>query len=368
VFFSLAPKPDDRFPNYDKFGEYWFSHDDGWNDCKSYWYKGYNYSQLEHGNFLKLKLISNSEVLLEHDAARGFPLWWDNRTQTLTNLVGTGLQIWNNKTVSIRNHWLHDVDTGNYTHFESKQMSFDHVVDLICENLVAKAHALKNSDSAIPKKMFLTGGIDTATIYSVLKYVNIDIELVDYEYIKYDNFLNKNFCKLQENHWGYKQIHHWTCPTTLISGAYGDEFLMRGPQTVAWWAASNDINIVDLLEKNSNAYHHKYFLKGKNVDIFNAAWNLRLESKNNCKNIDNLNSQIINTVSNDFQHWHLGNTLMWTPFKDIELLKICLNLNTQDLTDHVINATINKGVIKKMYPCAQSMVSRQKNINPRENL
>jgi hypothetical protein len=368
VFFALAPEPDNRFPNHDKFGTYWFSHDDGWSNSDSHWYKGYNYPQLGHGNFLKLNLVTDNEVLLEHDTVRGFPLWWDNQTQKLTNLLGTGLQIWNDKTVSVRNHWLHDIDMTDYTHFVSKQMSFDSVVDLICENLVAKAHALKNSELEIPKKIFLTGGIDTATIYSVLKYVNIDVELIDYEYIKYDSFLNKNFFELKENHWGYKQTHHWTQSTLLISGAYGDEFLMRGPQAVAWWTAFNDIDIVDLLKKNCNVYHHKYFLKEKNVSIFNAAWSSKLSIKNNCKNIDNLNSQIVNTISNDYQHWHLGNTLTWTPFKDIEILKICLNLNAQDLTDHVINATINKGVIEKMYPSARLIVSRQKNINSRENL
>lgn len=366
MFFTLSSEPDNRLPNHDRFGNYWFSHDDGWKNNKDHWYKGYNYPQINHGNFLKLNLISDSNVLLEHDIVRGFPLWWNNQTQTLTNLLGTGLQIWNNKNVCIRDHWLHDFDQPNYFVSELKELSFDQAVDLICENLVAKAQSLKNLN--ISKKLFLTGGIDTATIYSVLKYVGVEVELIDYEYIKYDDFLNKNFSKIKKIHWGYQQIHHWDKPTMLVSGAFGDEFLMRGPLTLAWWAAFNNIDLVELLKNNCDVYHHSYFLKDQNVKIFNNEWNSRSEIKLASKDLIGLKNKIINNVSNDHQHWHLGNTLTWTPFKDIELLKVCLSLNIEDLTGQALDATLNKSVIKKMYPKALSVVSRQKNTDSRENI
>jgi len=368
MFFTLSMNCDERLPNHNKLGSYWFSHDDGWENNKNYWYKGYNYPQLNHGNFLKLTLLSDNDVLLDHDVTRGFPLWWDNQTQTLTNLLGTGTKLWNNKTVRIQDHWLRDSDQNNYFFTESKEISFEQAVDLICENLVAKAQALKFDSLNISKKLFLTGGIDTATIYSVLKYVDVDVELIDYEYIKYDSFLNKNLVDLKNYHWGYKQIHHWDYPTLLVSGAFGDEFLMRGPETVSWWAAFNDIDIVKLLKNNSNAYHHSYFLKDKTVSIFNNSWESKLELKSAYKDSIGLKNQIIDSVSNDYQHWHLGNTLTWTPFKDIELLKICLSLSVDDLTGQILEATLNKSVIKKMYPKALSILSRQKNINYRENI
>ena len=368
MFFTLSLEPDNRLPNHVKFGNYWFSHDHGWENNKHYWYKGYNYPQINHGNFLKLTLVSEHHVQFEHDVVRGFPLWWNNQTRVLTNLLGTGLQLWNNKTVQIQNYCLHDFDQKNYLLTESNEISFDHAVELICENLVAKAQALKNSILSMPKKMLLTGGVDTATIYSVLKYVGIDIELIDYEYIKYDSFLNKNLFGIKKNYWAYKQIHHWDQPTMLISGAYGDEFLMRGPQTISWWAAFNNINIVDLLKNNNKVYHHSYFLKDTNLSIFDNGWNSRLEIKQTLKDATSLKNKIIDTISNDCQHWHLGNTITWTPFKDIELLKICLSLNAKDLTEQVLDAALNKNVIKKMYPKLLTIISEQKNINFRENL
>lgn len=368
MFFTLSPNPDQRLPNHDKFGSYWFSHDDGWGKNTNFWYKGYNHALINHGNFLKLILISDNEILLEHDTVRGFPLWWDNQSQTLTNLLGKGLQIWNDKTVSIKDHCLIDKDRDSYLLLESKKISFEYAVDLICANLIKKTQSLKIYENNAPKKIFLTGGVDTITIYSVLKYVGVEVELVDYEYVKYDWFLNKNLSNIKEKHWGYGQIHHWNQPTLLITGACGDEFLMRGPRTISLWTAANNINIVELLKTNVNNYHVSHFLKQKNVDMFNDCWSNRLKIKEKYKGSNSLNNHLINIISNDCQHWHIGNTITWTPFKDLELLKICLSLDTNDLINHILDASLNRAIIKKVYPKALSLISNQKNINPRENL
>lgn len=368
MFFTISTEPDCRLPNHDKFGDYWFSHDDGWKKINNCWYKGYNHPQANHGNFLKLNLVSNNNILLEHDTVRGFPLWWDNQTQMLTNLLGTGLEIWNDKIVSIQDHCLRDKNCNSYDFLKSNEMSVDCTVDLLCNNLVAKAHALKTWETDIPKKIFLTGGMDTTTIYSVLKYVGVDVELVDYEYVKYDCFLNENLANIKKNHWGYNQIHHWDKSTLLITGAFGDEFLMRGPSAISLWAAFNDINIVELLTTNCDNYHYSYFLKDKNVKILSSCWNTKADIKQKYQDTNSLNNQIINQVGNDCQHWHLGNTITWTPFKDIEILKTCLNLNVEDLTDHILDATLNKHIIRKMYPKALSLISRHKNTDSRKNL
>jgi len=368
MFFTLSIKPDNRLPNHNKFGNYWFSYDQGWQQHDNYWVKGYNYPNLNHGNFLKLKLITDDYVLLEHDDVRGFPLWWDNNHQTLTNLVGTGLQIWNDKIVSLQNQYLVDSDFDDYLIADYNEITLDQAADLICENLLKKVYELKLDNTNTVKKMFLTGGVDTAMIYSILKYAGVDIEIIDYEYFRYDWFLNKNFKKIREHHWGYSQIHHWTEPTMLISGAYGDEFFMRGPKTVSLWAAYHNVDLITLLRSNQNNYHYNYFLKHTNLPVFDTCWQSRLKIKDTYKSTLDLNNSIINNVSNDYQHWHLGNTLNWTPLKDFELLKICLKLPLDDLTNQILDAILNKLVIKKMYPKLLPMISTYKNLNSRENL
>jgi hypothetical protein len=359
MFFTLSKKIDHRFPFNDQFGDYWFSHDSGWHFSDNTWTKGYYYPHLNHGNFLKLRMLSNSDIVLEHDSTRGFPLWWDNDKRVLTNLLGAGLQLWSDRAIKITNHCLNDYNCFDYSVNLGSKISVDHAVDLICENLVAKAEQLKHEK--IPKKMFLTGGVDTATIYSALKYANVEFELIDYEYIKYDCFLNTNFTDITKSHWGYKQIHHWEHPTMLLTGSCGDEYLMRGPSTVALWSAWHDINLVNMLENNMNCYHAEYFLNDKNLSIFKRHWEQRNLIRENYQQLAELSEQIINISCNDFQFWHLGNTITWTPFKDIELLKICMRLDINDLALHFQHATLNRAVIQKLCPTAIDFVSKFKN-------
>ena len=42
----------------------------------------------------------------------------------------------------------------------------------------------------------------------------------------------------------------------------------------------------------------------------------------------------------DHQHWHLENTLTFTPFKDIEITKLILQLAPEDLIKHFKDAVI----------------------------
>jgi hypothetical protein len=359
MFFTLSNKFDRRFPFCDQIGDYCFSHDDGWHLIDHSWIKGYHYPQLNHGNFLKLHMLSKSEIALEHDSTRGFPLWWDNNTNTLTNLLGSGLELWSDRAINIKNYCLNDSDLVDHQVKSNSIIGFDHAVDLICENLVVKAKQLTHEK--IPKKMFLTGGVDTATIYSVLKYTNVDFDLIDYEHIKYDWFLNRNFADIKQAHWGYKQIHHWDQSTILLTGSYGDEYLMRGPTTVALWSAWHNVNLVEVLKNNPNCYHAEYFLKDKNLSIFKHYWEQKNLIKETYQHLDELAKQIVNINRNDFQLWHLGNTVTWTPFKDIELLKICMQLEINDLILHFQHATLNRAVIQKLYPPAIEFVSKFKN-------
>jgi hypothetical protein len=364
MFFTLSKEPDYRFPFTDRFGDYYFSHDSGWSFVNQTWSKGYHYPLLNHGNFLKIRKLSNSEIVLEHDNTRGFPLWWDNNTGTLTNLLGSGIQIWSDRAINIKNHCLDDKSVLTYNFDSAGSISFDNAVDCICENLVAKAEQLKNDQACLlPKKMFLTGGIDTAMIYSVLKYANVEFELVDYEYIKYDWFLNKNLIDIKNTHWGYGQIHHWDQPTILITGSCGDEYLMRSPTTVSLYATWHDINLVELIKNNVDLYHAEYFFKEKNLAIFNQDWKEKSNIKEKYQTFADLAKQIVNINCNDFQVWHLGNTVTWTPLKDIELLKICMRLELNDLITHFQHATLNREVIQKLHPPAINFVSKFKNSN-----
>jgi hypothetical protein len=238
----------------------------------------------------------------------------------------------------------------------------DQAVNAISHCLIQKASQLLQ-----PSKLFVTGGVDTLTLLALVKHLDMPCEILDYEHFEYDEFTNQNIIDLRKQYWAYNQIHHWRKPTTLISGAYGDEFLFRGPHNIALWAAWHDINLNQLL-KTATGYHVGYFCKPENKVIFQQAFDQRSIIEAIYPTYTDLVRKIIDTNANDFQHCHLGNTITWTPFKDPELTKIVLRLNQQDLLDHILNATVNQQIISQLYPTVLKLMSSTKNQNSRQYL
>ena len=92
MFFSITSAPDDRFPCQDKLGQYFFNHDYGWRQTNESWIKGYRHPD-HSGNWAEISL-SKDTLILDHGPCRSFPLWGNNTTSVLTNLLGDGQPIW----------------------------------------------------------------------------------------------------------------------------------------------------------------------------------------------------------------------------------------------------------------------------------
>ena len=81
--------------------------------------------------------------------------------------------------------------------------------------------------------------------------------------------------------------------------------------------------------------------------------------------IDNCSNYNIN----DWQHWHFGNTLTWTPLRDIEIFKLVASLPLADLKNQIMNSTLSKELICRNNPKILDYLSEQKNAtNHMENL
>ena len=365
MFFSLSKDKDLRFPNHDQFGSWYFCHDDGWTNNGNTWFKGYDHPEAGHGNYLKF-CLDKDIIKLEHDRLRSCPLWWDSSIPMLTNLIGTGSQIWADETITIGNLNLINSKTDVYGNISLDTLTMDCVVENVCNNLKKKASALNSIDSQ-SKKLFVTGGIDTLTLLALIKNLDIDCEIIDYEHFEYDYFTNNNLKDIRNQNWAYQQIHHWRTPTILITGSCGDEFMFRGPYTIAIWAAWHDINMEKLLT-NSEGYHVGYFNKPVNLNIFKDYYYRRNEIKSKYPEKIDLIKQILNANVNDHQHWHLGNTTTWTPFKDIELTKLVLRLDPVDLLTQIIDAKINKNIIERLWSPGLQLISTTKNYKSRQHL
>jgi hypothetical protein len=366
MFFSLSKQNDPRFFHHKKINDLVLSHDDGWTATPTGWFKGYQIPNQSHGSWTHITSNGN-QVLIDHDNFRSYPLWWDEQTHTVTNLLGSGSQVWADRKVSMDHKQIQFDFFDPIGSISTDTLTQDQFLTEMHDNLKHKLQGLYTAYPDAIKRLFVSGGVDTLLLYSLLKSENANFELMRYEHVEYNRFMDINFPKIKQQHWGYAQIHHWNHFNVLISGSWGDESLMRGPTTVALWAAWHDIDLATLLKK-SKGYHAEYFCLPKNLKIIDQVWAQRSEIKEQYADYTSLIRQILNINVNDHQHWHLGNTVTWTPLKDLEITKLILRTSPDDMLEHITDAKLQKKLIEQLYPPAVSIVSTNKNHNNREKL
>ena len=390
MFFSISKlKSDNRFVNHYTVNGFFISVDNGWSLIKTnngqVFFKGYaDGIRLEShvtefisdptpkysGNFCFI-IIDNDRLVITHDVNRGFPLkkYVDSK---ITNLLDTNTKIsehvWSDCYITLDKQGLEKHYFKNSLS-EIVDVSEEQCVDGIFELLDSKANDLVNFDNI---KVFLSGGVDTTLVYSLLKkHLQKDqYKIVTSETIEFTSFFLKNFSTFTTvpEMWGYKQFHHWKNPTVYVTGGMGDEIFMRGPTTVAVWAAWHNIDLIKEFESVEYSYHKKYFLKEKNRKTIEQQWNNRKQIQDELKTKENLHNEIRNNVLNDHQHWHLENTISWTPLKDVRILNTMLGLPTEVLLEQIIHGSIDKKIISKIYPGLDKIVCTHKNHNQYNNL
>jgi hypothetical protein len=232
-------------------------------------------------------------------------------------------------------------------------------------NAILEAKTQKFVKSADrPIKTFLSGGVDSLLVYSYLQRYTDNYEMVKCSHIDYDEFWLKNSGTLK-GLWGYNQIHHWIESCILTSGTPGDEFMLRSPTTVNLYLRLQNCNMVDLLKQDcwQGCLHDSYFNLSKNYATFND--NAPLPNWDRKQMIWNL----CNILVNDWQHWHLGNTLTWTPLRDVEIIKLFLCLPADAALGQIMNSDISCQLIEQNKAGLTDVISNQKNSgNYMENL
>lgn len=152
----------------------------------------------------------------------------------------------------------------------------------------------------------------------------------------------------------------------LVSGAPGDEFTARSPLVGNLLLLHHGTSIPELL--SDMAYgaclHRTYFDTPKH----HALWE---EQKQNytAQTLEQVIRRCCNYNINDWQHWHLGRTLTWTPLRDLEMFKLFTRLEPQALVTQVMHSTVQKELIRRHAPEVLGYLSTQKNSkNSLENL
>jgi hypothetical protein len=197
----------------------------------------------------------------------------------------------------------------------------------------------------------LSGGVDSLLVYSYFRRLNAPVELIKCQHIDYDRFWLMNFATVQKNYWAYRQLHHWTDACVLTSGAPGDEFMLRSPTTIQRYARANDINILEVLE-STDCLHSEYFRRY--LDVFAS-------TEDPITDHGQLVHSICNTIVNDWQHWHLGRTLTYTPLRDLAITKTMLRLDKQAVSRQMFDSEFSVALINRTEPDLSRLISAKKN-------
>jgi hypothetical protein len=382
LFFHIGRLAQENFSHWYQLGQFHVSTDAGWHtiDVDHYKcvYKGYvdtcaidsAIEQIIHdaepqlfGNFCALVYNSHTNsIKIKSDRLRGFPIWFDE--YGVTNLYEKTHTAWTDSLLEIKHDGQVVESKFNAIGLiDTSPVTVDEVFEFIDQRLCEKTQNFLQYNT-LPIRAFLSGGVDSLLVYSYLQRFTTKFDMVKCNHIDYDRFWLKNSGSLKKR-WGYSQIHHWNTPCVLTSGTPGDEFMLRSPTTVDLYLKLHGYNMSRLLEQPEwlTCLHHTYFNRDKNRKIFDS--NDALPSGTQYETI----WTICNILLNDWQHWHLGHTLTWTPLRDLEIIKYLLRLPPELALGQIMNSEISCRLIENNCPTLTQVISKQKNSgNYMENL
>lgn len=370
MFFNIGHEPLENYPCHWQLGSFCVSTDQGWKlttrDSKQILYKGYAddnsldllleqiVSQTEPrltGNFCVL-VLDNDCIKIHTDRYRSFPIYVGNG---VNNLFSTTHTAWTDSLIVV-NPDLSVIENkfNAIGQIDSSPLSPVQALEKISSILDQKTISFLKHNQ-LPVRVFLSGGVDSMLVYSLLKKHTNRFEMIKCSHVDYDYFWLKNSGDITR-HWGYKQIHHWNDPCVLTSGTPGDEFMLRSPVTADLFLKHHGIKISQMLqeEKWKNCLHHDYFSISKHIEIFD-------NQQAPAQSLEQMQHSLCNIVVNDWQHWHLGNTITWTPLRDLEIFKTMLRLPTDYLIGQIMNSEFSIQLIEQNCPGLSAAISDSKN-------
>jgi asparagine synthetase B (glutamine-hydrolysing) len=346
MFFSISKQVNNDFPNHVKWGEFYVDFDNGWDIKESHIQKGYH----DKGCLI---LYKNGTIEIDTGRRQTYPIFIDDENFVISNLLPGSLVVGR---VTVTSTAILKTPALPFI-FKKLNLTDDEIINEI-DKIITDSILNFKSDRVF--KMFLTGGVDTALLAAYVIKHNIPYELVTCEHIDLDYFMCRNRAKLKK-FWAYMSLQHWKDPSILLSGASGDEMMLRNPYDAYLVLKHHGEDLVSECQQHYH-YHNSHFLKSKNLAEFkklsNTTFTTDLE----------LTQYILDRNSKDFQHWHLGNTTTLTPFDNLDITNLMLNLSYPTLRGQLLDASVTKELIIRNDPKLLKYVSKDKNSNNFDSL
>mgnify|MGYP003640337696 CR=1 FL=1 len=376
MFFELAHNHNDDFPvNLDLPNGLVFNCDAGWQRINMHGrtlvFKGYHtesFSDAElfeqtvqdptprfGGNFC-LVVCDQHNTVISHSHGRSFPLVHDG--DTVSNLRPEHVPMGINEYLSVSTQFDVSRKFCEPLSTQYRKYSLEEGLDAVHEILTDYFERFLSRNTK-PIKVFQTGGLDTTTVYTYMDHFTKDYELVDYEYHKFTHFYRRNYHTKVQKFWGYTHCHTWgDSPAVLATGAHGDDHFLRSQDLVNLMLMHHGEDIQDLLDRNPTCYHHRYLRQYKHMH------DEQRESKliqSAIASEQHIKKYIMNRVSNDYQHWHLDETLFFTPLANIKIIEVMMGLPSEVLVQQALHGEFNRMLIERVNPDSLKLISKEKN-------
>ena len=355
MFFYITHNEEKRtspFSVTKKIGKFKVSLDAGWHSIGDVLYKGYCVDQpLQHkvtdrnfteqaGNYVILD-FSDGGCGVHYDDSRSFPLYHDQHT--VTNQKDTSMTaVWFDGAVRYCNDvWEFVYREENSVKYPTvmEHLTKEQLVDRYCEYLVNSVYFF-NTD--LPFFCADSNGVDSLVIKSAFDYCGIDYQLVDH-----------NSERFQHLGWGYRQIFVTDTPHIQLTGFCGDELMLRNPLYVQWLLDPHNINLADEFDKVEHSYMKGFFNKHYKTKVGGQVGKY--------STVAEAYEHTANVAFNDYQMWHVDNTITFTPFRNIAMALECFRADPDTMLDQVIHAGFSKDIIRRLNKRNLELISTHKN-------
>jgi hypothetical protein len=305
--------------------------DQGWSREDDYFFKGISSSWC--------KIWFNGPIRIETNKFRDFPIYHD----------GAGLSNFNKLEHVVPADGIPSIDRGKveisyiegfYPKIPNDQLSFkdckDILYDAVIENVGTFA-ANNKKEIMMPDQ----NGVDTLLVRSAFDYIGVDYKLFSFDRRPKLSSLGNH---LAESLWGFTQVPEYN-DTVVVSGFYGDEWILRNPYYVHLLLSTRGISITDKFDSMEDCYMKKYFETYRNKCSVPS---------------DKSREELLTQICNDFQIWHLNDTMFLSPLKHETLLTL-LAADSETIVSQVTNATLSKAIIQSLNPNLLDKLDTHKN-------
>lgn len=220
----------------------------------------------------------------------------------------------------------------NHLEFTPIQTTLDNYIEVVINEIY---QSTKNKNCWIAD----TGGLDCNVLIAVMNYFSIDYNIYSYNGDR-DNH-PQWYRNLQDVHWGFNQTPYFDHPVNLVTGMYGDEYMLRNPFYVEQHLK---IDVVEEFEKYPSSYMYDFFSK-----IYRKKMN------------KGYNENWLQVLLNDYQLWSYGGVNVINPYKSQDILMGGLSLDQDTIIKQLTDGFISKKIISATDPKRFQKLAKFKN-------